>query len=92
MRLTAKAGDEAAAHELLAAEEAEVRAILGPIVFGVDDDTMEIGGRRRPATRRGLTLGLAESVTGGLLGVAPHRRRRACRTCSAARSCPTPAR
>ena len=56
----------AAAVGVLDPVEAEVRAILGPIVFGMDDDTMEsvvIDLLRA----RGLTLGLAESVTGGLV-------------------------
>ena len=66
VRLTAKAGDEASARELLTAEEDEVRALLGTIVFGVDDDTMESVVAAALAAR-GLTLGLAESLTGGLL-------------------------
>jgi nicotinamide-nucleotide amidase len=67
VRLTAKAPDEAAARELLAAEEKEVRALLGDIVFGVDDETMEdaVAGLLKT---QGLTLGVAESLTGGLLG------------------------
>jgi nicotinamide-nucleotide amidase len=66
LRITAKAGDIAAAHELLDAEEAELRALLGNLVFGVDDMTMEeaVGALLRG---HGLTLGLAESVTGGLM-------------------------
>ena len=44
-----------------------LRALLGDLVFGVDDETMEIAvGALLEAT--GLTLGLAESVTGGLIG------------------------
>jgi nicotinamide-nucleotide amidase len=66
VRITAKSGDEASARELLDAEEAEVRAILGPIVFGVDEDTMESVVAASLAAR-GWTLGLAESLTGGLL-------------------------
>ena len=66
VRITAKAGDLAAAHELLDGEEAELRALLGDLVFGVDDMTMEeaVGALLRG---HGLTLGLAESVTGGLM-------------------------
>ncbi|HEX7133389.1 MAG TPA: CinA family nicotinamide mononucleotide deamidase-related protein [Iamia sp.] len=67
VRLTAKAGSDEAVSALLAAEEAEVRAVLGPdLVFGVDGDTMEsvvlglLGDQ-------GLSLGLAESLTGGLV-------------------------
>ena len=66
VRLTARAPSAAAAVGVLDPVEAEVRAILGPIVFGTDDDTMEsvvIDLLRA----RGLTLGLAESVTGGLV-------------------------
>ncbi|MFN2505147.1 MAG: competence/damage-inducible protein A [Acidimicrobiales bacterium] len=67
LRLTAKAPDRESASRLLDAEEAELRAILGDIVFGVDDQTME----RVVAnllTERGLTMGVSESLTGGLVG------------------------
>ncbi|MGH9205161.1 MAG: CinA family nicotinamide mononucleotide deamidase-related protein, partial [Acidimicrobiales bacterium] len=65
VRLTAKASDRAGALELLDAEEKQVRSLLGTTVFGVDDETMEhaIGSL---LTSAGLTLALAESVTGGL--------------------------
>ncbi len=56
-----------AAERLLAAEEAEVRAILGDAVFGVDDQTMEAAvGEALLAA--GRTLAVAESLTGGLIG------------------------
>ena len=63
-RQGATSADAAAA--VLDPVEAEVRAMLGPIVFGIDDDTMEsvVLDLLRDA---GLTLGLAESVTGGLV-------------------------
>lgn len=66
VRLVAKAESAAAAHVLLDAEEREVRALLGAVVFGVDDDSLEsvVGSLLR---RRRLSLGLAESLTGGLL-------------------------
>ncbi|MEY2975401.1 MAG: hypothetical protein RIR49_1821 [Actinomycetota bacterium] len=66
VRLTARAGDGDAAASLLAPWEARIRAILGEQVFGVDGDTMEsvVLGLLR---ERGLTLGVAESVTGGLV-------------------------
>ncbi len=55
------------AERLLAAEEAEVRAILGDAVFGVDDQTMEAAvGEALLAA--GKTLAVAESLTGGLIG------------------------
>ena len=67
VRITAKGPDRASVGALLDAEEAELRALLGSIVFGVDDETMEasVGGLLVAA---GLTLGLAESVTGGFVG------------------------
>jgi nicotinamide-nucleotide amidase len=66
VRITVKEADAESARALLAAEEAEVRAILGDIVFGADEETMEDAvGHMLKA--RGLSLGLAESVTGGLV-------------------------
>ncbi|MEJ7844865.1 MAG: competence/damage-inducible protein A [Acidimicrobiales bacterium] len=66
VRLTVKAGDEAAANAVLDVEEAELRAILGDIVFGLDDVTMETAVARL-LEARGLTLAVAESVTGGMI-------------------------
>jgi nicotinamide-nucleotide amidase len=67
IRLTAKAADAGACRELLDTWEARVRAEVGDLVFGVDDDSMEsiVLDLMR---RNGWTLGLAESVTGGLVG------------------------
>ena len=67
VRLTAKAADAGAVAALLATWEARVRAELGEIVFGFDDDTME-SVVLDLLRQRGLSLGLAESVTGGLVG------------------------
>ena len=67
VRITAKAGDEAADRALLDAEESELRALLGDVVFGVDDEAMEAAVARL-LIDAGLTLGLAESLTGGLVG------------------------
>jgi nicotinamide-nucleotide amidase len=66
VRITARGDDDAAALALVDAEDRAVRAVLGDLVFGVDDQTMEhaIGAL---LVERGLTLGLAESVTGGLV-------------------------
>ena len=66
IRLTAKAPTAADADELLARWEHEVRAVVGDIVFGFDDDTME-SVVLQLLRERGLSLGLAESVTGGLV-------------------------
>jgi nicotinamide-nucleotide amidase len=67
VRITAKGPDEATVRALLDVEEAELRALLGDLVFGVDDETMEVAVAKL-LTDAGLTLGLAESVTGGLVG------------------------
>lgn len=66
VRITAKASTHDEAQAMVEAEDAELRAILGSIVFGADDDTMEaaVGALLQDA---GLTLGLAESMTGGLV-------------------------
>jgi nicotinamide-nucleotide amidase len=70
VRLTARGDDEAHAVSLLEAEERTVRNIitneLGDIIFGVDDETMEVAIATR-LVERNLTLGLAESLTGGLI-------------------------
>jgi len=66
VRITAKAPTHDEAQAMVDAEDAELRALLGSVVFGVDDDTMEsaVGALLEDA---GLTLGLAESMTGGLV-------------------------
>ena len=67
IRITAKAENPSAARALLAEEEANVRAIVGDAVFGADEQTMEsvvldlLRGQ-------GLSLAVAESLTGGLVG------------------------
>ena len=67
VRITAKAQTREEAEAAIAVEEAEVRGLLGPAVFGTDDETMEtaVGGILR---QRGWTLAVAESLTGGLVG------------------------
>jgi nicotinamide-nucleotide amidase len=67
VRVTAKAGSLDEARALVDAEEKELRAILGDLVFGVDDETMEYAVLER-LRGRGWTLGVAESLTGGLVG------------------------
>ncbi len=70
VRLTAKAATTEAARAALDEEEAQVRAVvvaqLGDIVFGVDEETMEHAVASL-LVARGLTLGVAESLTGGLV-------------------------
>jgi nicotinamide-nucleotide amidase len=69
VRVTVRADDPDAAAGLLDAEETEIRRILsdaaGDVVFGVDDEAIEHAVARALAVE-GLTLGLAESLTGGL--------------------------
>ncbi|HEV7525906.1 MAG TPA: competence/damage-inducible protein A [Acidimicrobiia bacterium] len=67
VRVTAKAATEAQARALVEQEEKELRLILGDLVFGVDDETMEYAVLER-LRGRGWTLGVAESLTGGLIG------------------------
>lgn len=66
LRITAKAATAAEADGLITPVEAEVRAILGDLVYGTDVSGLPqvvLEGARR----RGLTLGTAESCTGGLI-------------------------
>ena len=68
VRLTVRGTDEAVAASLLDDEEQKIRQILaeaaGDVVFGVDDEAIEDAVAR---ALDGLTLGLAESLTGGLV-------------------------
>lgn len=67
IRVTAKAPTEAEATAMLDEEEAQLRALLGDVVFGIDDESME----RVVANllvAAGKTVGVAESLTGGLVG------------------------
>lgn len=66
VRVTIKAPDPDAARQALDAEEHELRQLLGPAVFGIDDETMEhaVGTLLQ---ERGWMLAVAESFTGGLI-------------------------
>lgn len=64
VRVTAKSPSEAEAVAVLDAEEEGLRQILGDLVFGLDDQNMEVVVLDH-LRRRGLTLCLAEAVTGG---------------------------
>jgi nicotinamide-nucleotide amidase len=64
VRLTAKAPTEAEVHRRLDRESARLEALLGPLVFGFDAQTME-SVVLDVMTQRGLTLAVAESVSGG---------------------------
>ena len=67
IRITAKAVDEPQADLVNFKEERELRKILGDVVFAVDDENMEstVLGLMR---EKGLSLAVAESITGGLIG------------------------
>lgn len=67
VRLTAKAPTRAEADALISTWETRVRDVVGELIFGVDEDTMESVVLSMLADK-GLTLGVAESVTGGLVG------------------------
>jgi len=66
VRLTAKANTEGQAIELLDTWDAKVREQVKDLVFGVDDQNMETVVLQILRNRK-LTLGVAESVTGGLV-------------------------
>lgn len=66
VRLTAAGATADQAHATLQPWEERVRDTIGNIVFGVDDDTME-SVVLDLLRARNLTLGVAESVSGGLV-------------------------
>ena len=65
-RLTAKGHSVAELRDLVARYEQEVMALVGDHVFGFDEVNMEAAVANR-LKDRGLTLAVAESVTGGLV-------------------------
>ena len=69
VRITAKADSVTEAEHLVAAMEANARKLLGSYIFGVDRDTLaSVVGSLLQA--RHQTLGVMESLTGGLLASA----------------------
>jgi nicotinamide-nucleotide amidase len=69
LRVTARAADAAAAAALLEPVERDLRGRIGPACFGADGDSLAsvvLG----ELARRGQTLAVAESCTGGGLGAA----------------------
>ena len=67
VRLTAKAATLDECNALIDTWDQRVRTELGELVFGVDDESIESVVLDLLA-RKGWSLGLAESVTGGLVG------------------------
>ncbi len=66
VRVTAKAPTSREAESLIEPVEDELRRILGPAIWGVDDESLE-GAVGRMLRERGLQLAVMESCTGGLL-------------------------
>ena len=66
LRITAKAADEEAARALIAPVEERLRARFGPLIYGADVPSLEAAVFQL-LKEKGLTLGCAESCTGGLI-------------------------
>ena len=68
VRVTAKADSDALVDQIIAREEARVRAILGDYIFGSDEQTMEAV-VLAALIAQGRTLAVAETATGGLMSM-----------------------
>ncbi len=66
VRITAKAKNEAAAVQILGDEEVVLRQLLGDIVFGVDDETIETVVLNN-LRKKDMTFAVAETLTGGVM-------------------------
>ena len=66
VRIVAKCDDEATAERILDAEETLIRGLLGDVVFGIDEQSMEAVVLDL-LRRKGLTLAAAETLSGGIL-------------------------
>jgi len=66
LRITAKAASEGEARAMISRHEDKVRPLIGDIIWGYDEDTLE-GITGRLLSEKGLTLAVMESCTGGLL-------------------------
>jgi nicotinamide-nucleotide amidase len=66
LRITAKAGSNEETRAMIARHEDKVRSLIGDIIWGYDDETLEaiIG---KLLSEKDLTLATMESCTGGLL-------------------------
>ena len=67
LRITAKADTEEEAERLIAPVEEQVRGVLGDLIYGKDEPSLEAAVVKL-LKEKGLTLGCAESCTGGLFG------------------------
>jgi len=66
IRITVKCDDEATGRSLIDSEETLIRGMLDGVIFGVDDESMEIVVLNL-LREKGLTLAAAEALTGGVL-------------------------
>lgn len=66
LRIAAQSADKSRALAMISQVEREVRRRLGHHVYGKDDETLEMAIGKLLSTR-GLSLAVAESVTGGLI-------------------------
>ncbi len=66
VRIVGRAASASEAQQLVDADAQAIRAVLGRIVFGEDDDTLP-GAVGRMLAERGQTLATAESCTGGMI-------------------------
>jgi nicotinamide-nucleotide amidase len=66
VRIVAKCDDEATAKRVLDSEEALLRGLLGDLVFGVDEQSMETVVLEL-LRKRGMTAAATETLTGGIL-------------------------
>ena len=67
VRIIGSAGSAVEAKRLVLADGTEVRRRLGPVVFGVGEDTLQ-DAVARLLTEQRKTVSVAESCTGGMLG------------------------
>jgi len=66
LRITAKAASNEEAQDMIARHEDKVRSLIGDIIWGYDDETLE-GIVGKILSEKGFTLATMESCTGGLL-------------------------
>jgi len=72
IRIAAKAKNEAEADDMIAVIEKDVRARLGDVVFGVDEDTLEEKALNAVASRGWSLSGLESGLDGMLARKVPH--------------------
>lgn len=65
LRITAKANSTEAAQNLIAPVEAEIRALVGEFIYGIDEDTLSSKAAEL-LLQQSLTISAAESLTAGL--------------------------